>query len=204
LSIKITQICALHETRRRQDRHAGAHPANRRPAVLRPGHSRRGRRHDRGRGRDQQAKDDLIVAYLSRRLRPRDISEQPPAQQILDDFDRLERSFAAGGFRGCPFVNAVAELKEPGHAANELALVFKEQRRAWFRDLLIRLGVADPEGLAMQLMLLVDGAIAAALVRGDPAVARAARQAARVLLKAAGVATGGPEARPKAPRHAKK
>jgi AcrR family transcriptional regulator len=150
------------------------------------------------------SKDDLIVAYLSRRLRPRELSEQPPAQQILDDFDRLERSFAAGGFRGCPFVNAVAELKEPGHAANKLALVFKEQRRTWFRDLLIRLGVADPEGLAMQLMLLVDGAIAAALVRGDPTVARAAREAARVLLEAAGVAAGGPDARPKAPRHARK
>ena len=35
-------------------------------------------------------------------------------------------------------------------------------------------------------MLLVDGAIAAALVRKDPTVARAAREAARVLLVAAG------------------
>jgi AcrR family transcriptional regulator len=150
------------------------------------------------------SKDDLIVAYLLRRLRPRAMSELPPAQQILEDFDRLERSFAAGGFRGCPFVNAVAELKEPGHAANKLALVFKEQRRTWFRDLLIRLGVADPEALAMQLMLLVDGAIAAALVRGDPTVARSAREAARVLLAAAGIATAGPDARPKAPRQARK
>jgi hypothetical protein len=35
-------------------------------------------------------------------------------------------------------------------------------------------------------MLLVDGAIAAALVRKDPSVARAAREAAHVLLAAAG------------------
>jgi AcrR family transcriptional regulator len=141
------------------------------------------------------SKDDLIVAYLSRRLRPRETSERPPAEQILGDFARLERSFADLGFRGCPFVNAVAELKEPGHAANKLAFAFKEQRRVWFRDLLIRLGVADPEGLAMQLVLLVDGAIAAALVRGDPTVARAAREAARVLLD-----SGGTAARPKAAR----
>jgi hypothetical protein len=84
-------------------------------------------------------------------------------------------------------VNAVAELKEPGHAANRIAIAFKDARRAWFRALLARLEVADPDGLAMQLMLLVDGAIAAAIVRGDPKVARAARAAAATLLMAAGV-----------------
>src|SRR5205809_2435234 len=57
------------------------------------------------------SKDDLIVSYLSRRIRPAAASDLPPAEQILGDFDRLERSFASGTFRGCPFVNAVAELK---------------------------------------------------------------------------------------------
>ena len=61
-------------------------------------------------------------------------------------------------------------------------------RRQWFRELLGRAGVADRDGLSLQLMLLVDGAIAAALVRNDPTVARAAKEAARVLLSAAGVA----------------
>jgi AcrR family transcriptional regulator len=133
------------------------------------------------------SKDHLIVAYLSRRLRPMPTSDLPAVDQILGDFDRLERSFASGVFRGCAFVNAVAELKEPKHAANQLALAFKEQRRLWFRDLLKELDVDHPDTLATQLMLLVDGAIAAALVRGDPKVARAAREAARVLLGAAGV-----------------
>jgi AcrR family transcriptional regulator len=133
------------------------------------------------------SKDALIVAYLSRRLQPTETSDLPPAEQVLGDFDRLERAFASAGFRGCAFVNAVAELGEPTHAANKLAIAYKEQRRTWFRRLLIRLDVPDPDGLATQLMLLVDGAIAAALVRGDPKMARAAREAARVLLIAAGV-----------------
>jgi AcrR family transcriptional regulator len=133
------------------------------------------------------SKDALIAAYLQRRLRLVPTSTKPPAQQILDDFDRLERAFAAEGFRGCAFVNAVAELKDPKHAANQIALAFKEMRRQWFRELLGRAGVADPDGLSLQLMLLVDGAIAAALVRKDPTVARAAREAARVLLVAAGM-----------------
>jgi AcrR family transcriptional regulator len=133
------------------------------------------------------SKDDLIVAYLSRRFIPLTTSELPPVEQILGAFDRLEHSFTSKAFRGCPFVNAVAELGEPTHAANRLAIAFKEQRRVWFRDLLIGLGVADPDGLATQLALLVDGAIAAALVRGDPGMARAAKPAARTLLTAAGV-----------------
>jgi AcrR family transcriptional regulator len=133
------------------------------------------------------SKDDLIVAYLSRRFRATPLTDDPPAGQILGQFDRLERSFASGGFRGCPFVNAVAELKEPGHEANRIAIAFKDERRAWFRELLRRLDVADPADLAIQLSLLTDGAIAAMVVRGDPKVARSAREAAATLLRAAGV-----------------
>jgi AcrR family transcriptional regulator len=134
------------------------------------------------------SKDDLIVAYLTRRLQPTEASALPPVEQILGVFDRLERSFASVTFRGCPFVNAVAELKEPGHAANRIALAFKEQRCSWFRDLLKQLNVDRPDVLAMQLQILVDGAISATLVRGDPKVARIAGEAARTLLAAAGVA----------------
>ena len=133
------------------------------------------------------SKDDLIVAYLSRRLKPAPPSDRPPLEQIMGAFDRLERTIATGVFRGCPFVNAVAELKEPTHAANKIALAFKEQRRTWFQGLLERLGVEQAQLLSMQLQLLTDGAIAAALVRGDPKVAAAAREAAEVLLRVAGV-----------------
>src|ERR1044072_800450 len=73
------------------------------------------------------SKDELIVAYLSRRLNPPPPSDLPPVQQILGNFERLERTFAAGVFRGCPFVNAVAELNEPAHAGNKNALAFQEQ-----------------------------------------------------------------------------
>jgi AcrR family transcriptional regulator len=132
------------------------------------------------------SKDDLVVAYLLRRVQPVPASDRPPAEQILGVFDRLERSFSSGAFRGCPFVNAVAELKEPRHAANRIAAEFKQQRLGWFRDLLMRLDAKAPDRLAVQLQLLVDGAIAAMIVRGDPSVARAGREAAATLMKAAG------------------
>ena len=114
------------------------------------------------------------------------LTDAPPAEQILANFERLERSFANDRFRGCPFVNAVAELKQPGHAANRIAVAFKDARRAWFRELLVRLDVDDPDGLATQLMLLVT---ARSPPRSCAAIRRwrAARAAAATLLTAAGV-----------------
>ena len=133
------------------------------------------------------SKDALIAAYLSRRSVPLEASDRPPAEQILGWFDRLECWAASEDFRGCPFVNAVAELGGASQETNRIAIDFKEQRRLWLRAALTRLDVADPDGLATQLAILVDGGVAAALVRGDPAMIRAAKVAARVLLCAAGV-----------------
>ena len=133
------------------------------------------------------SKDALISAYLERRfVQPRP-SDTPPAEQILGTFDSLERRFSAKDFRGCPFVNAVAEVGTENKSVRKIAAAFKESRRLWFRDLLKQIGVDDPEGLATQLVLLVDGSIAQDLVRDDPKMARAAKQAAKVLLSGAGV-----------------
>jgi len=133
------------------------------------------------------SKNALISAYLERRfVQPRP-SDKSPVEQILGTFDSLERRFASKDFRGCPFVNAVAELGPESKAVRKIAVAFKESRRLWFRDLLIQIGVTDPEGLATQLVLIVDGSIAQDLVRDDPAMARAAKEAAKVLLSGAGV-----------------
>src|SRR5712675_610024 len=119
------------------------------------------------------SKDELISAYLQRRFTHAPASDKPPVEQILGTFDRLERGFASRGFRGCPFVNAVAELGAEDRSVKKIAIAFKESRRLWFRD------------------LLVDGSIAQDLVRDDPSMARAAKDAARVLLRNAGVKIGG-------------
>jgi AcrR family transcriptional regulator len=138
------------------------------------------------------SKDELIKAYLARRFRQVPASEKPPAEQILGTFDSLERRFGSKGFRGCPFVNAVTELGTEDQAVRKIAIAFKESRRVWFRDLLQQLDVADADGIATQLQLLVDGAIATDLVRNDPSVARAAKETARVLLENAGVGVDEP------------
>ncbi|HET6972296.1 MAG TPA: TetR/AcrR family transcriptional regulator [Phenylobacterium sp.] len=136
------------------------------------------------------SKDELVLAYLEGRFRPLPSnSERPPAQQILDNLDRLAHSLATSrADRGCAFVNALAELAEEDVEARALAARYKDSRRLWYRDLLAQLDVDDPDTLATQLALLVDGAYSSVLVQKHAGMAQAAIAAARILLKNAGVA----------------
>lgn len=134
------------------------------------------------------SKDELIAAYLLRHcglVEP----DGPPLGQILGLFDGLARWFGSRRFRGCPLVNAVAELgADRTHAAVMVTRRQKALRRQWFEQRLHALGAEEPAMLAEQLQILFEGAIATSLVRGgDPKAARSARAAACVLLGAAGV-----------------
>jgi AcrR family transcriptional regulator len=136
-----------------------------------------------------RSKSEMIEAYLRGRFRPfPEESTKPPAEQILANFAWLERSLSSKKeYRGCAYLNALAELGDDERESRDLAARFKESRRLWFRDLLSKLDVDDPDTLATQLSLLVDGAYSAMLTRRDPSSTRAAIAAARVLLKNAGV-----------------
>jgi AcrR family transcriptional regulator len=136
-----------------------------------------------------RSKSEMIEAYLRGRFRPfpKD-SDKPPAEQILANFAWLERSLSSKKeYRGCAYLNALAELGDDERESRDLAAHYKESRRLWFRDLLSKLDVDDPDTLATQLSLLVDGAYSAMLTRKDPSSTRAAIAAVRVLLKNAGV-----------------
>jgi AcrR family transcriptional regulator len=136
------------------------------------------------------SKEALVAAYLMRLAERRTLPDGrgDPMAALLGMYDTLERWFARSDFRGCPFVNAVAEVGgDPLHPAVPVAAGAKDTRREWIRLRLVALGARDAGGLAEQLLLLFEGAIATSLVRGgDPAAARAARDAALVLMKAAG------------------
>jgi AcrR family transcriptional regulator len=150
-----------------------------------------------------RSKGEMIEAYLLARSRPIIVTDAPPVEQILASFEYVERSLArAKEYRGCAFLNAIAELGDDEPQARAIAIDYKESRRTFFRDLLARLEVDDPEGLATQLSMLMDGAYAAVLTHNDPSLARPATAAARVLLKNAGVKlgrSGGPAAVPAEP-----
>lgn len=140
------------------------------------------------------AKHDLVEAYLRRRdTRWRtalaeyvDAHADGPAGRPLAVFDWLGEWFAEDGFRGCAFVNAYGELGATSDRVGRVAREHKEALVGYVAGLMRAVPVGEPEALARQLVLLIDGAIAGAALMGEPAAARQARTAAAVLLETAG------------------
>jgi AcrR family transcriptional regulator len=135
------------------------------------------------------SKETLIAAYLARRdqrwradLKAFVTASGDTTERILLVFDSLEDWFRQPEFRGCAFINAFGEL---GAASPVIARAAREHKAALFAFLLELASdtlAEDPEALARQLIILVDGAIVSAAFAGDPQAARWARDAAKALL----------------------
>src|SRR5206468_12703411 len=93
-------------------------------------------------------------------------------------FPALKRWFAEERFYGCPFINAVAEHDKDAKQFRNIALRHKKVVLAHIEKLAGEMGAAEPQMLAHQLALLIDGAIVAAMVSRDPGVADTAGLAA--------------------------
>jgi AcrR family transcriptional regulator len=114
-----------------------------------------------------ESKDDVLAASLERRI-PRyeeQLAPDPedagtPRGLILGVFERLEAASVRPEYRGCPFLAALVELKDPGHPASVVAGGAKERLREVFREQGVLGGARDPDLLARQLMLVFDGASA--------------------------------------------
>ena len=97
-------------------------------------------------------------------------------------FPALKRWFGEERFYGCPFINAVGEHDKDQKQFRAIAMKHKKVVLAHLENLAAEMGAADPQMLAHQLALLIDGAVVAAMVSRDPAVADTAGLAAGALL----------------------
>ncbi|NEB20054.1 TetR/AcrR family transcriptional regulator [Streptomyces coelicoflavus] len=143
------------------------------------------------------AKERLVVACLDRRdVRWRGrLAEyvdryEEPAARVLAVFDWLGVWFAEPGFRGCAWINAYGELGPASPAVAERVRAHKAAFRAFLDTLAAGAGL--PAALGGQLFLLAEGAMVTAGVTGGTEPAGQARDAARVLLGAAGVSPPAP------------
>lgn len=137
-----------------------------------------------------RSKDELILAALRRNdelhrnwfMREVERLAMTPRERLLALFTALENWFRDEKFCGCCFINAIAEysdIEDPIHAA---AAEHKRLLRAYVRELAEAAQVKNAEGLADQLMLLMEGAIISTQVTRNPALAQQARAAAEVLI----------------------
>jgi len=137
------------------------------------------------------SKDELVRVYLQERhavtavrLTAAIARHETPRERLLAVFDYQGERIADPTFRGCAFVNASAETP-PGSPIEAAS----DEYRGWFRSTVVELtrqaGVADPDALAEQLILLYDGAHTAARMDRNRAASTAARAAGEALLDAA-------------------
>jgi AcrR family transcriptional regulator len=105
-----------------------------------------------------------------------------PQTKLARIFPALKSWFAEERFYGCPFINAVAEHDKHQKQFRNIALRHKKVVLAHIEKLAGEMGAAEPQVLSHQLALLIDGAIVAAMVSGDPGVADTAGLAACSLL----------------------
>jgi AcrR family transcriptional regulator len=137
------------------------------------------------------AKEHLVEAVLEREGRAwRDwflggIDAEPDAPAVA----RLRRIFPLLGvwfaeerFYGCPFINAIAEHDKHNARLREITLAHKMVVLGRLGALAREAGAAEPERLAHQLGILIDGAIVAAMVTRDAGVATLAAGTAERLL----------------------
>ncbi len=135
-----------------------------------------------------EGKDDLVREYLlgrhaawSARVDAAVGVVAGPREKVLAVFDALGALFRQEDYRGCTFMNAVAEAR-PDSPEVKAAANFRGWVHELFDRLVADLHVEDPAELSEQLVILYDGAVAAAQMDATPRPAAIARSMAELIM----------------------
>ncbi|MDG3013862.1 TetR/AcrR family transcriptional regulator [Speluncibacter jeojiensis] len=136
------------------------------------------------------SKDDLVLAFLSRREQlwtvgivqrgARERADTPEAQ-LLAIFDVFADWFARTDFESCSFINVLLEMG-PVHPAGKASIGYLEHIRTFVAQLAREASLADPDEFAKSFHILMKGAIIAA-AEGDPQAAMRAKSMACALIE---------------------
>ncbi len=141
-------------------------------------------------------KDELVAAALARRSH--DVIERwvddarrlastagehpDPIATLLAVFDVVDQQTQHPGWRGCPFLNAAAELP-PQHPGRVVVLAHKHALNEVLTGLVRDAGIGQADHLGRTLVLLLDGALAASALTPEQHPAALARTVAALLLE---------------------
>jgi AcrR family transcriptional regulator len=135
------------------------------------------------------SKDELVAGYLTA------LAADPayPPNAVLTRADLAPRArllelyatLAAGRppLRGDPFVNASAELADPGHPARRVIAAYKSEVTDRLSALAREAGARGSERVGQSLALLYDGAAAQVALYNSPEPASLAQSLAAALLR---------------------
>ena len=118
------------------------------------------------------SKDALISAFAAEKDRlfwawwdgvEEKHAEDPRA--LLDALlSGIAKRIAHPAFRGCPFLNLVAEFPDDNHPGRVIARDNKEEMQARLATIVTKLGVGNPKRTASQIALLINGAYVTGLI----------------------------------------
>jgi AcrR family transcriptional regulator len=128
-----------------------------------------------------ESKDALIAAVAAEQDRSFWAWWDRLEQQHTDDPRALLDALLSGmakrighpAFRGCPHLNLATEFPDDNHPGRAVARANKEELRARLATIVAKLDVGDPDRVASQIALIINGAYATGLVakpadlRGD-------------------------------------
>ncbi|MCC8393767.1 TetR/AcrR family transcriptional regulator [Paraburkholderia sp. MMS20-SJTR3] len=143
-----------------------------------------------------ESKDALVAAALERRderwmnwfIAGTERRGKSARKRLLGMFDVLREWFASADFHGCAFLNAAGEIASADDPIRVVARKHKSRLLEFVRaqcDALAAEAALDARRaapLARQWLVLLDGAIAVALVSGEADAARDAQAVAKSLL----------------------
>jgi AcrR family transcriptional regulator len=121
-------------------------------------------------------KDDLVAAYLALRAEDERTAVTAKRRELAGDPAGVLRWYAgeigeiacAPGFRGCPFINAAAEIADADHPGHAIIREHRDWLTGQVRELLEQLGVDDATTRADQVMMLRDGAMVSGYLGHEP------------------------------------
>ncbi len=140
-----------------------------------------------------RSKEELVLAALrhfdgqfrNAFMRQVEAKGRTPKARLLAIFDVSEKCFKQNKFCGCIFINAVGEHSENDTSLRQVCIQFKCMMTGFIRDLCIKMRAREPDKLAEEIALLLEGAIVTAQISQNPKAAQIAKRAAKVLIEKA-------------------
>ena len=140
-----------------------------------------------------RSKEELVLAALrhyegvfrNEFMRRVEESAKTPRGQLLAVFDVAEQRFQQNNFYGCMFINAAGEYSEKSTPIRQVCSEFKALVKGYIQELCRKAGATNPDRLAEELALLLEGAIVTAQVSRNPKAAQIAKRATKALIEKA-------------------
>ncbi len=137
-----------------------------------------------------RTKEELVLAVLryydglarNEFMRKVERGGTTPRRRLLAIFDFAQDWFQQTNYYGCLFINTIGEYSDQDTPIRQICKEYKKLVQDYIYSLCQQAGAKDPQGLAEELALLLEGATVTAQVSQNPRTAKVAKRVARGLI----------------------